>query len=109
MFPTYICEVVLRHRAPLLLLYISIIIFTTLLLLLVQDQFNCKCYDLQGKVAETVDDLMDGVQWLQETLGPAMLEIKICPGSRKDLGRPTRSPIQNKVDFMNFVSLNAHE
>ncbi|XP_021942809.1 uncharacterized protein LOC110841498 isoform X1 [Zootermopsis nevadensis] len=52
----------------------------------------------QGKVAETANDLMSGVQWLQETIGPAMLEIKVRPGSRKDLGRPTRSPIQNKFD-----------
>jgi phosphonopyruvate decarboxylase len=80
-----------------------------ILLLLAQDQFNYKCSNLQGKVAETVDDLMNGVQWLQETTGPAILEIKVCPGSRKDLGRPTRSPIQNKVDFMNFLSLNAYE
>jgi phosphonopyruvate decarboxylase len=64
---------------------------------------------LQGKVAETVEDVINGVQWLQETLGPAMLEIKVQPGSRKDLGRPTRSPIQNKADFMNFLSLNAYE
>jgi phosphonopyruvate decarboxylase len=65
--------------------------------------------NFQGKAAVTVDDLMDGVQWLQETCGPAMLEIRVCPGSRKDLGRPTRSPIQNKADFMNFLSLNEYE
>ncbi|XP_033611593.1 phosphonopyruvate decarboxylase isoform X2 [Cryptotermes secundus] len=81
--------------------------------------FNCSTFRLteiavsngytEGKVAVTVDDLMTGVQWLQETYGPAMLEIRVCPGSRKDLGRPTRSPIQNKADFMNFLSLNAYE
>jgi phosphonopyruvate decarboxylase len=80
-----------------------------ILLLLAQDYSSCYCYDLQGKVAETVEDVTNGVQWLQETLGPAMLEIKVQPGSRKDLGRPTRSPIQNKADFMNFLSLNAYE
>lgn len=63
----------------------------------------------QGRVAVTADDLMNGVQWLQETHGPAMLEVKVNPGSRKDLGRPTRSPIQNKADFMNFLSLSAYE
>jgi len=68
-----------------------------------------KCYTLQGRVAVTVDDVINGVQWLQETHGPAMLEIKVHRGSRKDLGRPTRSPIQNKADFMNFLSLSAYE
>jgi len=63
----------------------------------------------EGRVAVTVDDVINGVQWLQETHGPAMLEIKVHRGSRKDLGRPTRSPIQNKADFMNFLSLSAYE
>jgi len=57
----------------------------------------------------TVDDVMNGVRWLQETHGPAMLEIRVHSGSRKDLGRPTRTPIQNKADFMNFLSLSAYE
>ncbi|MEE9455425.1 MAG: phosphonopyruvate decarboxylase [Paracoccaceae bacterium] len=36
--------------------------------------------------------------------GPSFLEIKVCTGSRKDLGRPTRTPKENKRDFMSFVS-----
>lgn len=39
-----------------------------------------------------------------ETPGPVMLEIKVNPGGhRKNLGRPTRSPLQNKEDFMEFL------
>jgi phosphonopyruvate decarboxylase len=37
---------------------------------------------------------------LQEILGPVLLEVKIKNGSRKDLGRPTSTPEQNKNAFM---------
>ncbi|EFI32829.1 phosphonopyruvate decarboxylase [Desulfonatronospira thiodismutans ASO3-1] len=37
---------------------------------------------------------------LLDKQGPALLEIKIQPGSRADLGRPTSTPIQNKQAFM---------
>ena len=36
--------------------------------------------------------------------GPSFLEVKIDIGSRADLGRPTISPIQNKKDFIRFLS-----
>ncbi len=35
--------------------------------------------------------------------GPAFLEIKINKGARKDLGRPTTTPLENKNAFMQFV------
>lgn len=34
---------------------------------------------------------------------PAFLEIKVKKGNRKDLGRPTTTPIQNKEAFMRFL------
>jgi len=37
--------------------------------------------------------------------GPTLLEIQIKQGSRKNLGRPTRTPKKNKEDFMNFLTL----
>lgn len=37
--------------------------------------------------------------------GPVLLEIKIKPGARKDLGRPTEKPIENKKKFMDFINL----
>lgn len=36
--------------------------------------------------------------------GPVLLEIMTCIGARKDLGRPTISPVENKKDFMRFVT-----
>ena len=35
--------------------------------------------------------------------GPALLEVRIRPGARGDLGRPTTSPLENKRDFMAYV------
>lgn len=35
--------------------------------------------------------------------GPILLEVKIAIGSRDDLGRPTSSPIENKIAFMQHV------
>ena len=34
---------------------------------------------------------------------PSFLEVKIRPGSRDDLGRPTKAPLENKVSFMKFL------
>ena len=35
--------------------------------------------------------------------GPVLLEIKVKKGNRKDLGRPTTSPVQNKKALMEFL------
>ena len=34
---------------------------------------------------------------------PVLLEIKVKKGNRKDLGRPTTTPIQNKEALMDFL------
>ena len=36
--------------------------------------------------------------------GPVFLEIRVKKGNRKDLGRPTTTPIQNKEALMNFLA-----
>lgn len=41
---------------------------------------------------------------IQESSGPNLLEIYIKKGSRKDLGRPTLTPVENKQGFMKFLS-----
>jgi phosphonopyruvate decarboxylase len=35
--------------------------------------------------------------------GPVFLEVKVKKGNRKDLGRPTTTPIQNKEALMQFL------
>ena len=36
--------------------------------------------------------------------GPILIEIKVKKGNRKDLGRPTTTPIQNKEALMTFLA-----
>lgn len=36
--------------------------------------------------------------------GPVLIEVKVKKGNRKDLGRPTSTPIQNKEALMNFLA-----
>ncbi len=53
---------------------------------------------------ENIDELKDKLSLFKNIDGPALLEIKTNLDSRKDLGRPTKSPIENKKDFMNFLN-----
>lgn len=39
----------------------------------------------------------------RKATGPVLLEIKVKKGNRKDLGRPTTTPIENKEALMNFL------
>ena len=47
-----------------------------------------------------LESALDKVKSLQ---GPVLLEVKVRKGKRKDLGRPTTTPIQNKESLMNFL------
>ncbi|XP_061166930.1 phosphonopyruvate decarboxylase-like isoform X1 [Saccostrea echinata] len=57
-------------------------------------------------VAVTPEEVAQCVLDMRGMDGPVLLEIKSRTGSRKDLGRPTRSPIENKEDFMHFLAIN---
>lgn len=50
----------------------------------------------------TESELKDALASFRE--GPAFIEIRIRLGSRSDLGRPTRTPHENKGDFMQYLS-----
>jgi len=56
--------------------------------------------------AQNDSELPEMVRRLQACSGPALLEIKLKKGARKDLGRPTRTPLQNKQDYMTFLKNN---
>jgi len=53
--------------------------------------------------AETSDEIREKMQALTASEGPSLFEIRVNKGARKDLGRPTRTPLENKRDFMGFV------
>lgn len=49
-------------------------------------------------------DLMEALKSVNMVEGPILLEVKVKKGNRKDLGRPTTTPIQNKEALMDFLS-----
>lgn len=53
--------------------------------------------------AETIHDVKEKFKLLKSSEGPAMLEIRVDKGARKDLGRPLTKPIENKNKFMEFL------
>lgn len=61
------------------------------------------CGYKQTICAETKEEIVDGLNKLKKSDGPSMLEIKVNKGARKNLGRPTISTLQNKINFMRFV------
>ena len=50
--------------------------------------------------ASNVDELNEVLPKFIQSEGPVFLNIAVSIGSRKDLGRPTTTPIENKNDFM---------
>ena len=52
---------------------------------------------------ETSEQLEDVIRGLQQMEGPVMIEARVRKGNRKDLGRPTTTPIQNKEALMDFL------
>ena len=52
---------------------------------------------------ETKDYLKELLEKLKDKEGPIFLEVKVKKGNRKDLGRPTTTPIQNKEALMTFL------
>ncbi|WP_296861512.1 phosphonopyruvate decarboxylase [uncultured Methanobrevibacter sp.] len=51
--------------------------------------------------ASSIDELKEVLPQFIEDTGPVFLNIDVNLESRKDLGRPTTTPIENKMEFMN--------
>jgi phosphonopyruvate decarboxylase len=54
-------------------------------------------------MAETLSELKTSFTDFITCSGPSFLEVKVQPGSRENLGRPTIKPVDNKVEFMSFL------
>ena len=50
--------------------------------------------------AEDEGQLREGITKLTQTRGPALLEVRVKPGARKDLGRPKEAMSEIKKRFM---------
>ncbi len=53
--------------------------------------------------AQTAEEIRHCLLRMRNTTGPVLLEIRCNKGARKDLGRPTQSPLENKKQFMEFL------
>ena len=51
----------------------------------------------------TKEDLIDVLNEVKKNNDLSLIEIKVRKGNRKDLGRPTTTPIQNKEALMDFL------
>jgi phosphonopyruvate decarboxylase len=59
------------------------------------------------RVALSVSDsntLREVLTQIRKLQGPIFLEVKVKKGARKNLGRPTTTPIQNREAIMNFLN-----
>lgn len=52
----------------------------------------------------TKEDLQDILTEIAKSEGLTFLEVKVKKGNRKELGRPTTTPIENKEALMDFLS-----
>ena len=57
-----------------------------------------------SNVVSTMESLKNELKAIKSSNQLSFLEIKTQIGSKKDLGRPTISPIENKINFMNNLS-----
>lgn len=51
----------------------------------------------------TKEDLLDVLNEVKKNNDLSLIEVKVKKGNRKDLGRPTTTPIQNKEALMDFL------
>lgn len=53
--------------------------------------------------AKSGNELRERLSRMLDLEGSVLLEVRCKRGSRNDLGRPDRTPVQNKTDFMKFL------
>lgn len=53
---------------------------------------------------DTKDYLQTVLEAIKKDMGPILLQVCVKKGNRKDLGRPTTTPIQNKEALMQFLA-----
>ncbi|MDN3697703.1 phosphonopyruvate decarboxylase [Vibrio cortegadensis] len=63
-------------------------------------------YNVIDSINNCSSDLSRAIDQLNKVDGPALLEVFVDRGNRKDLGRPTTTPIENKQAFMDKLKRN---
>lgn len=62
------------------------------------------CGYTEARMVSDGADVGPALKWLKEVKGPAFLEVRVVPGTREDLGRPTTSTLENKKAFMMMLA-----
>jgi len=66
------------------------------------EQIALACGYNSAQTIYTKQELKDSIKILKERMGPNLLIVKVNKGARKNLGRPTTMPVENKEAFMEF-------
>lgn len=59
--------------------------------------------------ASYLEEIKISMKKLRNSKGPGLLEIKVRKGFRDDLGRPAKTPLDNKMQFMQFLQESLHQ
>jgi len=52
---------------------------------------------------DSILELNSAIEYTYSSRGPHFIEVRTLPDNRKDIGRPTTTPKQNKIDLMKFI------
>ncbi len=66
-------------------------------------QIALSCGYKNVKEVKDKKELIDYLKKIDSYSGPNMIIIKVAKGARKNLGRPTTTPVENKKNFMRFI------
>ena len=64
------------------------------------------CGYTSARTVKTRNDLINSINEIKSLEGPNMVIVKVNKGARKDLGRPTSTPTENKETFTEFLKRN---
>ena len=68
---------------------------------------SCVASSLGYKFSQTVKDKYDFINTIKKAkthASTSFIEVLVRPGHRKDIGRPTSTPHQNKIDLMRILN-----
>lgn len=56
------------------------------------------------RVKDNVEELNQAIEQARQANGPAFIEVQVKTGHRADIGRPTKTPKENKTALMEFLA-----
>lgn len=69
-------------------------------------QIATACGYATAQRVATVDGLKNAIFAARATKGVSFIEVQVRPGNRADIGRPTSTPVENKIAMMEYLGVN---